>query len=227
MKKKILEYSYKHGLSHIPSALSMVDYLQELWYNRLVTTEDHIVIGKPFGAQAYYLIWRELGLIDNIEELSMGLKHDEIDFVDYSEETIGNALGVAIGMAMASDKLVWVNITDATLQMGNTLEAIQFIGHHRLHNIMLTIDYNDSQVVGKTSDVISVEPVIEFFRGYGWQAENDLKYFGIGTYPKVFIMNTTKGDGVQTMIDNNKLWHYKKIETSKELQSLVAELPDT
>jgi transketolase len=227
MKKKILEYSYKHGLSHIPSALSMVDYLQELWYNRLVTTEDHIVIGKPFGAQAYYLIWRELGLIDNIEELSMGLKHDEIDFVDYSEETIGNALGVAIGMAMASDKLVWVNITDATLQMGNTLEAIQFIGHHRLHNIMLTIDYNDSQVVGKTSDVISVEPVIEFFRGYGWQAENDLKYFGIGTYPKVFIMNTTKGDGVQTMIDNNKLWHYKKIETSKELQSLVEELPDT
>jgi len=227
MKKELLEYSYKQGLSHIPSALSMLDYLQELWYNRLVTTEDHIVIGKPFGAQAYYLIWRELGLIDNIEELSMGLKHDEIPFVDYSEETIGNALGVAAGIAMASDKLVWVNITDATLQMGNTLEAIQFIGQHQLKNIMLTIDYNNSQVVSKTSDVISVEPVIEFFRGYGWQAENDLRYFGIGTYPKVFIMNTTKGDGVQTMMDDNKLWHYKKIESEMELQLLVEELQDT
>ncbi len=209
MKKKILEYSYKHGLSHIPSALSMVDYLQELWYNRLVTPDDHIVIGKPFGAQAYYLIWKELGYLDNIEELSVGVKHDEIDFVDYSEETIGNALGVATGIAMASDKLVWVNITDATLQMGNTLEAIQFIGQYQLKNIMLTIDYNNSQVVGNTSDIITVDPIIEMFKHYNWRVEHDLTDFRMTDRPSVYIMHTKKGDGVPIMEDNNKEWHYK------------------
>jgi transketolase N-terminal domain/subunit len=205
----------------------MLDYLQELWYNRLVTTEDHIVIGKPFGAQAYYLIWRELGLLDNIEDLSMAVKQEEIPFVDFSEETIGNALGVAAGIAMASDKLVWVNISDAALQMGNTLEAIQFIGQHQLKNIMLTIDYNNSQVVGAVDDIISVHPIINMFKAYNWHVEYDLSNFGIRTRPRVFVMNTIKGNGIQTMEQDNKLWHYKKIETLTELQSLVEELQDT
>jgi len=157
----MIRYSYDNGLSHIPSALSMYGYLKKLFYNRLVTPEDHIVIGKPFGAQAYYLVWRNMGYLDNIELLSSGVKHDEIDFVDYSEETMGNALGVGAGIGMASDKMVWINISDASLQMGNTLEAIQYIGHNQLNNIALTIDYNGSQVTGNTNDILSVDPIIE------------------------------------------------------------------
>jgi len=224
---RLLKYSFDNNLSHIPSALSMYGYIKELFNNRLVTPNDHIVIGKPFGAQAYYLVWKELGYLDNIEELSVGVKHDEIDFVDYSEETIGNALGVGAGIAMASDKMVWINITDATLQMGNTLEAIQFIGQMQLKNIALTIDYNNSQVTGKTSDIINVDPIIEMFKQYNWQVEHDLTNFGMTSRPRVYIMNTTKGDGLPSMIKDNKLWHYKKIENSTELQLLVAELQDT
>jgi len=211
MIKKLAEYSYNNNLSHIPSALSMLSYLEDLFKNELVTPNDHIVLGKPFGAQAYYLLWEKYWKLD-ISNLSVGVKHDEIDFVDYSEETMGNALGVSAGIAMASDKLVWVNITDAALQMGNTLEAIQFIGHNRLNNIQVTVDYNNSQVTGKTSDILSVEPVIEFFRGCGWQVEKDLKYFGIGTFPKVFIMDTKKGDGIDFMEQNSKTWHYRKLD---------------
>ena len=228
MKKELLTYSYEQGLSHIPSALSMLDYVEELFTNRLVTPEDVIVIGKPFGSQTYYLIWRELGYIDNIESLSPGLKHDEIDFVDYSEETMGNALGVASGIAMAApDKLVWVNISDAALQMGNTLEAIQFIGANCQSNILLTIDYNNSQVTGNTDDIIPVAPVIGMLSSYNWEVHYDLDEFYIGDKPKAFVMITTKGSGVRTMIEDKKKWHYKKIETSTELQSLVAELQDT
>lgn len=212
--KELIKYSYDNNLSHIPSALSMYKYLQELFNNKLVTPKDHIVIGKPFGAQAYYLVWKNLGYIDNIEQLSIGLKHDEIDFVDYSEETIGNALGVAAGIAMASNKLIWVNITDAALQMGCTLEAIQFIGQLQLKNIMLTIDYNNSQVTGNTTDIITVDPVINLFRGYNWHVQNDFSNFGIENKPKVFIINTIKGDGVKFMEDNPKEWHYKKLNES-------------
>ena len=227
MKKELLEYSYNNGLSHIPSALSMIDYMWELFSKGHVTPDDHIVIGKPFGAQSYYLVWKELGYLDNIELLSVGVKHDEIPFVDYSEETIGNALGVATGIAMASDKMVWVNITDATLQMGNTLEAIQFIGQHQLKNIALTIDYNNSQVVGNTSDIIDVNPIVEMFKQYNWHVEHDLNNFDMTSRPRVYIIHTVKGDGSKSMMENNKLWHYKKIESETELQSLVGELQDT
>lgn len=227
MRKELLEYSYKHNLGHIPSALSMLDYVNELFSKRLVTPDDKIVIGKPFGAQAYYIIWKNLGYLNDIDNLSIAVKHDEIPFVDYSEETIGDSLGVAAGIAMTTDQLVWVNLTDATLQMGATLEAIQFIGQHKLKNILVTVDYNESQVTGKTSDIISVEPVINFFENYGWEVYYDLQNFSISNNPKVFIMRTVKGHGIPSMERDIKKWHYKKIETLTELQSLVAELQVT
>ena len=233
--RELLEYSYEQQLTHIPSALSMLDYVHYIFTQGIVTRDDLIVIGKPFGAQAYYLTWRDLGWLDNIEQLGVGVKHDEIDFVDYGEETMGNALGVAIGMAIANpNKRVWVNITDATLQMGNTLEAIQFIGHNQIKNILLTVDYNDKQVTGNTNDVLTVDPVIELFKNYKWrtkivdghhQGELSRVFDRItDDQPNVIICKTTKGHGVKSFTDDIKKWHYKKILTIEELQGLVGEL---
>lgn len=238
LQKDLLEYSHKQGLSHIASALSMIDYVDVLFTDKFVIPyQDHIVIGKPFGAQAYYLVWQKLGYLGAIDDLSVGVKHDEIFFVDYGEETMGNALGVAIGIAMTTDKRVWVNISDAALQMGNTLEAIQFIGHNKLTNIFLTIDYNNAQVTGNISDVLKVKPTIQFFKEYGWfvqevdghdKAKIAAAYENaVDTVPNVFFFHTKKGHGVKSIEEDIKKWHYKKIETLTELQSLVAELRDT
>jgi transketolase len=236
MKRQLLEYSYQNGLSHIASAMSMLDYVDILFTDKIVTPDDIIVIGKPFGAQAYYLVWRKLGFLDNIEGLSVGVKHDEIVFVDYGEETMGNALGVAIGIAMTTDKRVWVNISDAALQMGNTLEAIQFIGHNSIKNIFLTVDYNNAQVTGNINEVLKVKPTIQFFKEYGWfvqevdghDKEKILTAYNnaVGTLPNVYIFHTKKGHGVTSIEEDIKKWHYKKIETSTELQLLVQELRD-
>ena len=157
MINEILDYSYKNNLGHIPSALSMSTYIPIIF--KYINKNDIIIIGKPFGSQAYYLTWKELGWLDNIDDLHPIVKHDEIDFVYYSEETIGNSLGVAAGVSLATDKKIYVNISDACLQMGPTLEAIQFIGKNG-GNILVTVDYNNSQVTGKCSDIIPVHPVI-------------------------------------------------------------------
>lgn len=234
MKQQLLEYSFKHGLSHIPSAMSMIDYLDVLFTNKFVTPNDCIVLGKPFGAQSYYLIWQKLGYLDKIENLNVGVKHDEISFVDYSEETMGNALGVAAGIAMTTDRRVWVNLSDATLQMGNALEAIQFIGQRNLKNIVVTIDYNNAQVTGKVNEIVKVDPVIRFFKDYNWflQEVNGHDRLALesvfsnldSTIPNVVVCHTRKGHGVKEMEKDIRKWHYKKIETYEELQSLVAEL---
>ena len=156
----------------------------------------------------------------SIDNLSMGVKHDEIDFVDYGEETMGNALGVAAGIAMSTQDRVWVNLTDATLQMGSTLEAIQFIGHRNLKNIIMTIDYNNMQVTGKPSDIIPVDPVIPFLQGNNWDVytvnghNSDEIVYTPGQRPAAYICKTVKGYGVKCMEDNPVEWHYKKIDES-------------
>lgn len=233
--RELLEYSFKQQLTHIPSALSMLDYVDFIFSNNVVTQHNKIVIGKPFGSQAYYLVWRRLGWLDNIEKLGVGVKHDEIEFVDYGEETMGNALGVAIGMAIADpSNRVWVNITDATLQMGNTLEAIQFIGHNQIKNIFLTVDYNNRQVTGNTQNVLSVDPVVELFKNYKWRTRivdghNQLELTKVfhritDDQPNVVICKTNKGHGVKSFLHDPKKWHYKKIENQEELDMLLEEL---
>lgn len=237
MRKQILEYSFEHNLGHIASAFSMVDYLKSVF--KYIKRDDKIIIGKPFGAQAYYTIWKDRGWLTDIDNLHMGVKHDEIKFVDYSEETIGNALGVGAGIAMATDKKVYINISDGALQMGNTLEAIQFIGQHQLKNIICTVDYNNAQVTGNTGDIINVEPVLTMVRLYNWNlfvvdGHDSKKLDQVmqqavqnSEQPTMVVCITKKGKGIAQMEKDIKKWHYKKIETSEELQSLVQELQDT
>lgn len=223
LKETLLNYSFENKLTHVPSALSMLNYVHTLFSNKLVVPgRDKIVLGKPFGSQTYYIVWRQLGYIDKIERLSLGVKHDEIEFVDFSEETMGNALGVAIGIAIANrSKLVWVNLTDATLQMGSTLEAIQYIGHNCLNNIVVTVDYNDMQVTGRTSDVLDVQPIIQMTRNYGWRTSyidgHDsfaIKRSWRGTHkkPRIYFYQTVKGYGVEYMESDPVKWHYRPIE---------------
>lgn len=235
-RKRLLEYSFENKLSHIASALSMLDYVDILFSKGIVSIDDYIVIGKPFGAQAYYLVWQDLEYVTNIEKLSVGVKHDEVSFVDYGEETMGNALGVAIGIAMTTSKQVWVNLSDACLQMGNTLEALQFIGHNQIKNVFVTVDYNNSQVTGNIDTILKIEPVINLCRHYGWWTQvvdghnrDELEKVFVNktdALPNIVFCKTVKGKGVKQMEENNKKWHYRKIETLEELQSLVQELQD-
>lgn len=216
---KLLDYSIKHKLGHIPSALSMFHYLYEIV--QIVNKDWNIVIGKPFGSQAYYILWNHFYNL-NIDNLSYGVKHDEIDFVDYSEETLGNALGVASGIAY-NGKRTWCNISDGALQQGATLEAIQFIGANN-QDILLTIDYNNMQLTGKPSDIINMksETLMNYFEGFGWRvyylAEYDetiLKKIADLKGPVVIFFKTIKGQGVVEMEQDPVYWHYKQLEDNE------------
>lgn len=221
--KDLLEFSYNFKLTHVPSALSMLTYIDTLFSEKLIIPyRDKIVLGKPFGSQAYYIVWKKNSYIKNIDSLSVGVKSNEIDFVDYSEETMGNALGVGCGIAMANPGIkTWINITDGTLQMGSTLEAIQYIGFKKINNIIATVDKNDYQVTGKTSSILSVDAVINFFKENKWNVvicdghnpkEIKNSFPQNSKLPTVIIFNTVKGHGVPYMENNPVEWHYKPIE---------------
>lgn len=226
--KRLLEYSIKHNLRHIPSALSQYSYLRVV----LPLVQNlNICIGKPFGSQAYYCIWEDLGILPD-RELSYGIKDKEIPFVNYSEETLGNALGIAAGIALGSPKKTYVNISDGALQMGPTLEAIQFIGKHKL-DLLCTVDFNGMQL---TDSIINTVNIHEFniesmFAMYGWETRlvdtRVLNTYGLELVtkeclavtdkPVALIFKTSKGQGVQEMEQDPVLWHYKELKDINEI----------
>mgnify|MGYP003115557480 CR=1 FL=1 len=223
MVDEIYNISKKHGLKHIPSALSMSTYIECIFNEKFIEPYKHnFVIGKPFGSQAYYIPWKKLGYLNkNINEYHSILKHTEIDFVNFSGESLGHTLGVAAGISLASKKNTWVNLSDAALQMGSELEGIQFIGQKQIKNILVTIDYNNSQVTGNLNDIIDVKPIIEMFSNYDWDVHiinghnynkikdnlNEIKF----NKPTVIFYKTIKGYGIKEMENNPHEWHYKKI----------------
>ena len=225
MIDKVVNFSREQSLTHVPSALSMLTYVDNIFNTKkIIPRRDRIVLGKPFGSQAYYVVWKELGYLPGVDisKLSVGVKHAEIDFVDYGEETMGNALGVAIGIAYANpSQRVWVNITDATLQMGSTLEALQYIGHNQITNIIVTVDYNNMQVTGSTRQVLTVDPTINMCSEYGWNVRvvdgHDTQsihnsWIHAFNRPVIYFYKTIKGYGVDYMVNDPVKWHYRPIE---------------
>lgn len=247
--KDVLDISYGLHLGHIPSALSQVEYLMDMfeyvdYVKKNFRIKTNIILGKPFGAQAYYAIWKKLGYVSDsdIKNFSAGVKCKECKFVTFSEETIGNALGVAIGVALADpENITYCNLSDASLQMGATQEALLFLFQHskELGNLVITIDYNNSQVLGKCSDIVNVKPVLKMISdsSYPNPGCKDFDYIDntntlnfdilnyeilseqkFTKYPKIFIMHTLKGKSIS---DTQKPeWHYRKISSLDELNSL-------
>lgn len=224
MVRDLLQYSIKNNLAHIPSALSMLSYLNFIFKNKIVTPDMNIIIGKPFGSQAYYLLWNKYWNLP-LKKYSYIINHDEIDFIDFSEDMIGNSLGVAAGIYISNNKYTWVNISDATLQVGTTLEAIQLIGNLQ-QNILLTVDFNNEQLVSNFSknsrmDIIDYE---SYFNSNGWNSliVFNKEYESIYDFikkegPKVILFSTIKGDGVLEMKNDPIKWHYRKLKDIEEV----------
>jgi transketolase N-terminal domain/subunit len=208
------------SVTHIPSALSQLKYIDYLFTNKVVVPYSHrIIIGKPFGSIAYYIAWYKNGYIDRLDYNNI-LKADDFDFVDFSDEVVGNALGIANGMCLVQNKLTWVNVSDSILQTGVFYEGIQFAGLHK-QNIKLTIDYNRTQLTGKLRTDLKTS--VNLFRNLGWTVyvvRNDFDVFDSGFVvegPVVFFIMTHKGIGGIDPIEEHYMVRQENKERSLEI----------
>jgi transketolase len=238
VRHDILKLSYVAKASHIPSALSMAHYLS-VFISIFWDKKHKVVLGKSYGSQAYYsILSRHQGMQPNYEAYATDDLHwkygigREHAWVDFADDTMGSALSIACGMALASEDRVWVNISDASLQMGSIWEAIMFAGSSKLSSILLTVDANDMQILGATSDIVAIEPLREKFESFGWQVffspGHDIKaiydvlhqvYQGKKDAPCVIIFETIKGYGIPFM-ENNLAWHYQTLSEQDYQQAI-------
>ncbi len=242
--------------SHVGSILSMADILAVLYGRELRVDptrpdwpeRDRFILSKGHGGAGVYAALAERGFFpldwlkshyQNGSVMSGHVSHKGIPGVEMSTGSLGHGLGVAVGMAYGA-KLddrkhrVFVIMSDGECDEGSNWEAIQFAGHHKLSNLIATVDYNKIQSLKTTDETLTLEPFADKWRAFNWAVrEVDghdhaalSECFASVPFdanrPSCIIAHTVKGKGVSFM-ENTVLWHYRSPQ-NEELAAALREL---
>jgi transketolase len=154
---------------------------------------------------------------------------------------MGLGLPGAVGIAMAKklkkeEGMVYVLMSDGEIQCGTTWESALIAKHFKLNNLVVMVDNNGWQAMGKTKEILNYENGTPF---HGWAGiaceindKNFLPYSDIQTcldlkkqddlkeMPLFIRFDTLKGRGVSFM-ENNNLYHYKQLSEQEYNDALV------
>ena len=158
--------------------------------------------------------------------------------IDVSTGALGHGLPIACGRAIAA-KLnqenwhTFIIMSDGELQEGSNWEAFMFAAHHKLKNMTAIIDYNNLQSLGSVDETLSLSPLDDKLKAFGWtthtinghdhiEIRKALIGSKINSKPTAIIMKTIKGKGVSFM-ENSVDWHYKA-PSDEELSQALKEV---
>ena len=256
IRKTILQMAYAGSTVHIGCAFSIVEILSVLYRNHLRYPEndpnselrDYLVLSKGHGVMAQYACLYEKGWLAK-EDLEgyfsdgsklKGLSDARVIGCEVTSGSLGHGLSVGVGMALAAklnrtDQWCYVIAGDGEMNEGTMWEAMLFAKHRALDNLIVIVDENGFQAMGKTEEVLHLGALPDKFTAFGFdtlsvdghdegeldRAVNELKEKKDGT-PKAIIARTVKGKGVSFM-ENENAWHYTRL-TEKTFEMAIAEL---
>ena len=235
VRQLVIEQSYRANVGHIGSALSVADILAALFSGALrgdpgEEDRDRFVLSKGHAALGLYAVLSANGRLssDELESFCgegspLGVHPEHVlEGVDFSTGSLGHGLSIGAGAALAarlqgSARRTYVLLSDAECNEGSLWEAAMFAAHHGLDNLRAVVDVNGQQALGKTCDVLDLEPLGERFAAFGWRvlevdghdvhALGDALQGGDGGSPSVVLARTTFGRGVSYM-ESELQWHY-------------------
>ena len=243
IRLRALELCFVKRASHIGGAFSIADILAVLYQEVLEIDpatpkdpcRDRFFFSKGHACTTLYATLEAKGFfpeIDLLQEFTRDGSHftshinHNLPGIELSTGSLGHALGVSCGVALAAKKAnkpftVFTIVSDGELDEGSNWEAILFAPQHKLDNLVLIVDYNKIQSFGSTDEILSLDPLGAKFKAFNWmvfeidghshaQISKTLamaKSDRSGT-PKVIIAHTIKGKGVGFM-ENQLMWHYK------------------
>jgi transketolase len=158
--------------------------------------------------------------------------------------SLGQGLSVAVGNAQAKKlmqdpHLVYVLMGDGEQQEGQIWEAAMYAAHHKVDNLIATIDYNGQQIDGSTDQVLSLGDLASKWRAFGWEVQsfdgNNMaevlekmeiaKSMSGKGKPVINLMKTDMGYGVDYMMGSHK-WH-GIAPNDQELAAALSQLEET
>ena len=253
LRVHVVEMTTAAGSGHPGGSLSAADLMAVLYFRNLNhrpsdpqwEDRDRFVLSKGHVAPVLYAALAESGYfpVDDLLTLrKLGSKlqghpvRGKVPGVEMSTGSLGQGLSMACGIALAGkmdgkDYKTYCLLGDGELQSGQNWEAAMFASSKGLNNLIAIVDRNKLQITGSTEEVVSLEPLPEKWRQFGWnvivinghsirQIEEALdKAAESKRKPTVVIMNTVKGKGVSFM-ENNVGFHGKACNQKEHEQAM-------
>ena len=252
----VIKAIYHAGSGHPGGSLSAADIVTALYFKEMnvdpenpkMDGRDKFILSKGHAAPVQYAALGERGFFP-VEDLmtlrKLGSKfqghpnRDLVPGIEMSTGSLGQGFSVSVGMAIANkmDKnpgRIYTLLGDGELQEGIVWEAAMSASHYNLDNLTAFLDWNGLQIDGKNDDVMTVTPVDEKFKAFGWNVIsidghdfNQIfdaldKARETKGKPTMIIAKTHKGKGVSFMEDQAG-WH-GKAPNEEQAKEAVKEL---
>lgn len=244
VRRDIVRMVHKVQSGHPGGSLGCADFLTALYFeimnrkpgfNMDGVGEDVFFLSNGHISPVFYSVLARSGYFP-VAELSTfrfintrlqghPATHEHLPGIRIASGSLGQGLSVASGAALSkklnSDPhLVYALLGDGELQEGQNWEAIMFAAHHKLDNLIATIDFNGQQIDGPTDKVMSLGSIQTKFEAFGWAVLN-MQGNDMGNVVKVLreaisltgqgrpiaiVMSTGMGKGVPFMEGSHE-WH--------------------
>lgn len=256
LRVHVVRMTHAAGSGHPGGSLSAADIMAALYFHILRVDpknpqwpdRDRFILSKGHACPVLYAALAERGFFPVAELLTLrklGSRlqgHPELGTtpgVEACAGAEGQGLSVAIGMALAArldgkPYRIYVMMGDGENDVGQTWEAAMGAAHFKLDNITAIVDRNKIQQEGPTEEIMSLEPLADKWRSFGWEVVeidgHDMEAILEALYaarevkgkPTVIIAHTVKGKGVSFM--EHVIRFHGTAPTDEELQRALAEL---
>jgi transketolase len=197
-------------------------------------------------SRAGYFPTEELGTFRKLNSRLQGhpATHEHLPGVRIASGSLGQGLSVASGAALTKKMngdphLVYSLHGDGELDEGQIWEAALFAAHHKIDNLIATVDWNGQQIDGPTEKVMALGDLRAKFESFGWIVlemngnvidevvaglEKAKSLTGNGK-PILILMRTEMGKGVDFMEGTHE-WH-GIAPNDEQLARALAQLPET
>lgn len=239
----VVEMVSKGGSGHLGGALSAIDVITALHFHVLRERpeepdwpyRDRFVLSAGHKGMALYAVLALRGYFPLDVLQSYGSARTvlpghpnmhSLPGVEANTGALGHGLALAAGMAIgarvhSNQARVFTLLGDGELAEGSNWEAFAAAAHHRLENLTAIIDCNGLQISGPTAGIMSMEPIPQKLRAFGWQVTeidgNDMAQV-IGALgdtragegrPHAIVARTVKGKGI-SFAEGAVAYHYWK-----------------
>lgn len=256
IRKHVIEMVYEAKSGHPGGSLSITDILTVLYFREMNIDpadpnnpeRDRLIMSKGHASPGLYATLAVKGffpedLLTGFRKINSKLEghvHRGIPGVEASTGSLGQGLGIGVGMCLAGrldnrDYKVFVILGDGEIEEGNIWESLMAGNKYRLSNLIAILDRNEIQLDGFTRDIMPMPDLSERFRSFGWNVlEIDghnyeeiissietAKNYKDG--PTIIIANTVKGKGVSYM-EHNPKYHGAPPASQEEYERAIADL---
>lgn len=265
VRRDIVRLVYNCQSGHPGGSLGCVEYFVAL-YGKVMKHkakpfkmdgkgQDMFFLSNGHISPVWYSVLARNGYFD-VQELNTFRKlnsrlqghpatHEGLPGIRIASGSLGQGMSAAIGAALAKrldgdKRWVFCLCGDGELQEGQCWEAMMFAAHHKVDNLIVTVDWNGQQIDGSNDDVISLGNLPAKWKAFGWdvliqEEGNNLEAVaailqrakrrtGKGK-PVVILMKTEMGHGVDFMAGTHK-WH-GKAPNQEQYDSAMNQLPAT